>query len=753
MVPLLWLAAAAQAAVSLSVSPSSVSNTWPGEVALTISGLNNGETVTLEKFLDLNGNNTVQAGEPLVQRLSLADGVTETIGGVRNANVPGDDDGVINKKIVTRLLFPGGGLAQQTVGKFRFRVSSPSSRFAPVEQPFAVTPTSYGQSITGAVFAGNSPLTNGLVALADPIFDNDLVAMTVAGSAGQFALSAPPGQYRVVAFKPGSQAVGSLGRAPIIALESGQTVSLFITNPPASRTVSGSLREESSDSPLPGVQLRLTSSTGDAVLAFTDASGNFNVPVTACAAWSLVPDSVSLSLLGCVGFTDPETLDTSVADATADLLSPKATGLLYGTLIDPGATPIRGARIQAIDNDRFLYAASGVTASNGAYCLGLVAGNNWYVEPAPCPLARLGYLSPPAVVGLMDGEALPLDLTARAVNARLQGRVVRNDGLPLASCLLVAYNYEGFTARTLTDANGGFDLGVLGGEWNLDLAWAELAKLALVPPRLPPLSLADDTTLSGITSIVRQVTGRIVGAVADTNGTGVSGIVASALTSADGFDYSLSGATDEQGAYDIPLFDGVWQVSLGDVSFLGYLASPPQDATVAGASQVVDFVLLPMGPLGILTTTLPRAQVGAPYAVQLEASGGASPYLWTLTSGTLPDGLSLDMDGAVTGTPSQHGTYPITVQVTDNLGTTTSQTFLLVACVPAILKPVRVPDSPELLLELSGEPYQSYVIETTTSLIQPAWTPVATNNAAAGVIRFTAPAATNAFGFYRARQL
>ena len=72
-------------------------------------------------------------------------------------------------------------------------------------------------------------------------------------------------------------------------------------------------------------------------------------------------------------------------------------------------------------------------------------------------------------------------------------------------------------------------------------------------------------------------------------------------------------------------------------------------------------------PLVITTTSLPGATTGAAYEVTLAASGGVAPYTWSVTSGSLPGGLSLDSStGLISGTPTASGTYGFTVAVTDS---------------------------------------------------------------------------------------
>jgi hypothetical protein len=73
-----------------------------------------------------------------------------------------------------------------------------------------------------------------------------------------------------------------------------------------------------------------------------------------------------------------------------------------------------------------------------------------------------------------------------------------------------------------------------------------------------------------------------------------------------------------------------------------------------------------VGPLSVTTTSLPAASVGQAYSATLAATGGLTPYSWSVTSGALPLGLSLSSAGVISGTPEQPGTASFTVTAADS---------------------------------------------------------------------------------------
>lgn len=73
----------------------------------------------------------------------------------------------------------------------------------------------------------------------------------------------------------------------------------------------------------------------------------------------------------------------------------------------------------------------------------------------------------------------------------------------------------------------------------------------------------------------------------------------------------------------------------------------------------------PSSTLSISTSAFGALTVGQSITQKLAATGGVTPYAWSIASGSLPPGLTLSSDGTVSGTPSTAGNYSATIQVHD----------------------------------------------------------------------------------------
>lgn len=109
----------------------------------------------------------------------------------------------------------------------------------------------------------------------------------------------------------------------------------------------------------------------------------------------------------------------------------------------------------------------------------------------------------------------------------------------------------------------------------------------------------------------------------------------------------------------VPRMKVRWAVPIVTATMLLALVTPAQAATLA-----------------ISTTALPQGQVGVVYSQTATATGGTGPYTWSVTSGALPAGLTLNTStGAIAGTPTTAGTSTFTLQVADSASATDTQSL------------------------------------------------------------------------------
>ena len=69
----------------------------------------------------------------------------------------------------------------------------------------------------------------------------------------------------------------------------------------------------------------------------------------------------------------------------------------------------------------------------------------------------------------------------------------------------------------------------------------------------------------------------------------------------------------------------------------------------------------------VTTTAISSGTVNVAFSFTLQESGGVGPYTWSISSGTLPTGLTLNAStGAISGTPTTAGTANLTFKVADS---------------------------------------------------------------------------------------
>ncbi len=106
-----------------------------------------------------------------------------------------------------------------------------------------------------------------------------------------------------------------------------------------------------------------------------------------------------------------------------------------------------------------------------------------------------------------------------------------------------------------------------------------------------------------------------------------------------------------------------------------------------GCASTQDYVIdVACGAITLSPTFLSAGTVAVAYGQSVTASGGTSPYDFSVSSGTLPTGLAFTSAGSLSGTPSATGTFDFTVSVSDVYSCTGTHDYSLAILGPQDLK-------------------------------------------------------------------
>jgi hypothetical protein len=112
------------------------------------------------------------------------------------------------------------------------------------------------------------------------------------------------------------------------------------------------------------------------------------------------------------------------------------------------------------------------------------------------------------------------------------------------------------------------------------------------------------------------------------------------------------------------------------------------DGASRTAERALTLVVNPAPPpLSMLTTSLPSAVRSEPFGIGLIATGGTQPYTWSVASGSMPPGMSLNpAAGVLSGVATSSGVFNFTIMVRDQRSATASTPLQL-----TVVEPVPVP--------------------------------------------------------------
>ncbi len=586
--------AASLCGAQISLAPAVLTNDFTGSIKMDITDLNVGESVVVERFIDFNGNGVVDAEDVPLQSFSLADDVAPSIGGVRNPNLPGDEDGGIPRQIRSVMNMRLSELDFMS-GTFLMRLSSPTHAFLPVAQPLTVFSRPAGQLIVGNVMTSGGVLSSNAWIIAQDPNTGELIAGAPAGSTGGFLLKAPAGVWRLLALKAGYVAQ----TPPMVALQAVSVVTTNLVLTPGSVKVSGVLHEKGTNTGLPAVSMMLRSDTGAQTVAYTDADGHFECSVTP-GQWTITPNLKSLTVLGYVGSSEAWKFDGTTGDVTnLDYALPRVTALLYGRVKNTINRNIADLELVA-DTTNSLAAAVAYTDPYGTFFLGLAEGA-WYIAPYEVDMSERGLFGAGQTVTLASGEAQVLNLTFTQGGSHIRGQVMDGNGDPVSGLKVEGWNFGDATAHAYTDIEGAFDLHVKAGQWFVSVAdtGASLDELAADGALV---QVADGDDFGGILLTAVPVIGHLTGRFVDSLGGAITNMPFVATNGLGMFLLQIPGA---DGEFDFAVSSGHWTVQLETSGALaGGLLSPQLIWAITNADGVSNVVCVAQKTTTTLSITV-----------------------------------------------------------------------------------------------------------------------------------------------------
>jgi len=153
---------------------------------------------------------------------------------------------------------------------------------------------------------------------------------------------------------------------------------------------------------------------------------------------------------------------------------------------------------------------------------------------------------------------------------------------------------------------------------------------------------------------------------------------------------ATAGSIDASGLYTAPAVNA-------QTNLVVKATSNADSAKSSNAAVTVD----PVNQQGLKVTTasLPQGQQGDTYSEVFSATGGTTPYLWSISAGTPPAGIAMNANGDFAGVPTTAGTSSFTVTVTDAAAKTATGNFSVTVVAggnfdgPAELPRVTVPSA------------------------------------------------------------
>jgi hypothetical protein len=446
---------------NISLSESAISEDFQGSVDLTvITGSPVGRDVFVEQFVDVNRNGIIDEADYLISSFKVTDGVVSA-----NPNMQGDDDGVADEVIKTKLKFMLADDLFHAPGRYIFRASTASDRATAL---FTVNPVSRLQSISGMVTDGINPIPGAMVRMLDKW--KRPVAWVVSDDNGNYVFNVKKaGDYLLLPVK-----YGYASETTPVSINSGQSiVNLSLAAVAGNYHVTGQVKDAAGSKGIAGIMVQAVGATSSAY-ALTAENGNYDMSLPAGNYAISIVTSASVPgafLKGYVAYeTQPVNVSVSSDLPGVDLSLTFGNIQVNGRILDSVGNPLAGIPVKAkqrLTNDNSEPVAFGVSDTNGNYSVGLFTGAYWDITLDDAVAQTIGYIGNArrdlsTDIGPLNGN----DLTVYPVTAWVQGVVKDSENHLMPGVEVQLRNTASSIKNTiLTSVDGTYRIGTYAGDW------------------------------------------------------------------------------------------------------------------------------------------------------------------------------------------------------------------------------------------------------------------------------------------------
>ena len=475
----------------------------------------------------------------------------------------------------------------------------------------------------------------------------------------------------------------------------------------AGGTISGRVTDGQGNPVYQAVVTAHTANGGQACYGYTDANGDYEIRRLRTANFAVQYRPPTGNSLGREWYDNKSSFSSSRPVAvTAGAVTAGIDAVLEegasvsGQVTDLGQNPIQGVQVTAYDVSGIAL-QSAMTQADGTYFINRIPGGSVKLLFNATPCLAGNYLSewyhdqgslenaaPIAVTVGQPTEGIDESLSpAGAISGRLSG----SNSQGLLSGFVQAFDEISGRATGVQPAYDGSYLlrNLSAGNYRVRFSytynWITNYPAAWYPDSnywnaAGLVAVAAGGTTTGIDGVVRDRgnVGGVSGRVTNGSGGGIAGLTVVVKEAGSGFDLN-SALTDANGYYTVP------NVPMGQAKV--FFSADPSNSVYTSeyANDKVDFesadallvelntitpnvnaVLAERPALAVTTTSLAAGQLGVAYDQPLAVTGGRTFHHWTVSAGTLPDGLMMGARGRITGTPTTVGTFDFTARVSDS---------------------------------------------------------------------------------------